>query len=403
MGKGKRKHPYEEAAAVKLEGAISSAASSDQHATCKGSAAATHPTIKLEKVQTALPFACLKARMEQVANTIVPSPAPATSASAPHRAPDPATPKPTPSKSKRPHSFDAEHAGAMATAALSDTGSERIEADAAAGKPVRKSTDAKQTLNDFYGLMQRAPAELQEVWKDLKERRRSDVDRKEFVVSMSKVVGNSYDTDTLARWRNTTVASGGEAARGWRNYETVVKSDGQVITDERTRLKKAHTLLHPDLEADTTLEWPFYLQIWWSRDTQTLLIKTEDAVVRGSTVEATPEVVEALESQFASVQKAIYGNFASSSLPVAPAVRMQQSPARGTQLVPMQAQPAVADDTTKKRYEAARRSLSAAHGNWDRFKREVDADRPSLGQFGKYRWFEAVRIFHREVGQWERY
>ena len=267
MGKGKRKHPYEEAAAVKAEGAISSAASSDQHAKGKGSAAATHPTIKIEKVQTALPFTCLKARMEQVANNIVPSPAPATSASAPHRAPDPATPKPTPSKSKRPQSFDAEHDGATATAA-SDTGSERIEADAAAGEPVRKSTDANKQLNDFYGLIQRAPAELQEVWKDLKERRRSDVERKEFVVSMSKVVGNSYDTDTLARWRKTTVASEGEAACAWMNYETVIKSDGQMITDERIRLKKVHTQLHPDLEADTTLEWPFYLQIWWSRDTQ---------------------------------------------------------------------------------------------------------------------------------------
>ena len=213
----------------------------------------------------------------------------------------------------------------------------------------------------------------------MKERRRSDVERKEFVVSMSKVVGNSYDTETLARWRKTTVASEGEAACGWRNYETVIKSDGQMITDERIRLKKVHTQLHPDLEADTTLEWPFYLQIWWSRDTQKMLIKTEDAVVRDSTVEATPEAVEAFESQFASVQKAIYGNFASSSLPVAPAVRMQQSPARGTQLVPIQAGPAVADDATKKRYEAAKRSLSAAHGNWDRFKREVDVDRPSWG------------------------
>ena len=107
-----------------------------------------------------------------------------------------------------------------------------------------------------------------------------------------------------------------------------------------------------------------------------MLIKTEDAVVRDSTVEATPEAVEAFEAQFVSVQKAIYGNFASSSLPVAPAARVQ-SPARGTQLVPIQAGPPVADDATKKRYEAAKRILSAAHGNWDRFKREVDADRPS--------------------------
>ena len=109
----------------------------------------------------------------------------------------------------------------------------------------------KTKLNDFYGLIQRAPAELQEVWKDLKERRRSDVERKEFVVSMSKVVGNSYDTETLARWRKTTVASEGEAACGWRNYETVVHTDGKMITDERIRLKKVFTQTHPDLTPRT--------------------------------------------------------------------------------------------------------------------------------------------------------
>ena len=109
-----------------------------------------------------------------------------------------------------------------------------------------------------------------------------------------------------------------------------------------------------------------------------MLIKAEESMMRASTIEETPEAIAAFETQFDAVQESIHANFAASSSHSTPPSRMHQSPGRGTQLLPVQTstQPSVADDGTKKRYEAAKRSLSAAHGSWDRFKREVDADRP---------------------------
>ena len=197
---------------------------------------------------------------------------------------------------------------------------------------------------------------------------------------MSQAKGNSYDTEKLGRWRKTTFASEGEAACGWRNYETVIATDGKIITDERIRLKKVFTQTHPDLTSDSELEYPYYLQIWWSRDTQKMLIKAEESMMRASTIEETPEAIAAFEAQFDAVEESIHANFAASSSHTTPPSRMHQSPGRGTQLLPVQTSTQqttpVADDATKKRYEAAKRSLSAAHGSWDRFKREVDADRP---------------------------
>ena len=111
-----------------------------------------------------------------------------------------------------------------------------------------------------------------------------------------------------------------------------------------------------------------------------MLISVQESMLRASTIEETPEAIAAFENQFAKVQESIHANFAGSSSNDTPPALMHQSPGRGTQLLPAQTSThqttPVADDATKKRYEAAKRSLSAAHGSWDRFKREVDADRP---------------------------
>ena len=134
MGRGKRKHGDADADATSIN--------TEADHCAKGKGSTRHPQVKLEKVQTVLPYTCIKARMEQVKNNSVPAPAPAAPCPSPssggthkaphsapvaYTAPEPspfAIPKPTPSK--RAPSAGSDYRDALVPHVESDTGDDRV-------------------------------------------------------------------------------------------------------------------------------------------------------------------------------------------------------------------------------------------------------------------------------------
>ena len=123
---------------------------------------------------------------------------------------------------------------------------------------------SKAELNQFRHHMLKAPETVKQKWVELKGRKPSDADRREFVQEVIKLAKSKDGTFANAFFKFEELRHDDSVAvtKGWVPWETYEKAHGYNMAVTLVKLKKVLSREHIDLQGeDHGLEWPYYLQV----------------------------------------------------------------------------------------------------------------------------------------------
>ena len=124
---------------------------------------------------------------------------------------------------------------------------------------------SKGELNQFRHHMLKAPDTVTNKWVELKERKPSDAERREFVrevIMLAKAKDSTFSNAYFTQFEEIRHEDVVEVSKEWIPWETYEKAHGFKMAVTLVKLKKVISREHIDLQGeDHGMEWPYYLEV----------------------------------------------------------------------------------------------------------------------------------------------